>query len=113
MIEKQETIIIKIDELLGKVTEMKNKGCRLVQIGCTKTGEGVYELNYTFDVNYNFYNFRIIVENSNTVPSIQNLFGGAFIYENEISELYDIEVTDMLVDFKGKLYKVSVENPFK
>jgi len=113
MIEKQETIMIKIDELVAKTTEMKNKGCRLVQIGCTKTGEGIYEINYTFDIQYNFYNYRIIVENSNSIPSIQSLYSGAFIYENEISELYDIEVTGMLVDFKGKLYKVSVENPFK
>jgi len=113
MIEKQETIIIKTDELLVKTAEMKDKGCRLVQIGCTKTGENVYELNYTFDENYNFYNYRIIVESSNPVPSIQNLYAGAFIYENEIAELFDIVVNDMLVDFNGKLYKTSLENPFK
>ena len=55
MIENQQTTPVEIGQLIGKVEEFRNQGYRLVQIGCTKTGD-VFEINYSFDKEYEFRN---------------------------------------------------------
>jgi ech hydrogenase subunit D len=104
-------IPIDIHELITRVGQMKNEGNRLVQIGCTGVEEG-YEINYSFDKDYKFQNLRILVKQDTVVPSISGVYWGAFIYENEIHDLFGITVAGMNIDFKGTLYKTSVKYPF-
>ncbi|MDP4151864.1 MAG: NADH-quinone oxidoreductase subunit C [Bacillota bacterium] len=111
MTEEQKTEIIDLDTLLSKCATLKEKGYRLVQIGCTET-ETEIQINYTFDKNYEFINLRLLSKRGESVPSIQSVYDCAFIYENEIAELFGINVTDMPIDFKGKLYKTAVSAPF-
>jgi ech hydrogenase subunit D len=47
-----------------------------------------------------------------TVPSISEFFGAAFLYENEIRELFGIDVTGIGLDLKGQLYKTATRVPF-
>jgi ech hydrogenase subunit D len=112
MIEQQENIIIPIEELSTKVQEFYAKEYRLVQIGCTKT-EG-YELNYSFDQNYHYINLRIILNSTDTpVPSVSDIYGNAFLYENEIHDLFGISFSGLTLDYKGTFYKTSIKTPFK
>ncbi len=53
---KQQFITICPEDLLGACGAIQ-KGCRLVQILCTRTTEG-FELTYTFDKNYFLYHLR-------------------------------------------------------
>jgi ech hydrogenase subunit D len=46
------------------------------------------------------------------VPSISEFFGAAFLYENEIRELFGINVTGIGLDLKGQLYKTATRVPF-
>jgi ech hydrogenase subunit D len=46
------------------------------------------------------------------VPSISEFFGAAFLYENEIRELFGIDVTGIGVDLRGQLYKTATKVPF-
>jgi ech hydrogenase subunit D len=110
-IEEQTTIPIDMSELVSHVAKMKNEGNRLVQIGCTKVEEG-YEINYSFDKDYKYQNLRILVKQDTVVPSISSVYWGAFIYENEIHDLFGITVTGMNIDFKGTFFKTSVKYPF-
>ena len=111
MIEVQNTKQIEVSQLVNKVTKMNADGQRLVQIGCTGLAGG-YEINYTFDKDYAFSNLRITITATQEVPTIQGIYLAAFIYENEISDLFGINITGMLVDFKGQFYKTSVTAPF-
>ncbi|MCX7615417.1 MAG: NADH-quinone oxidoreductase subunit C [Clostridiales bacterium] len=111
MLEKQITEEIEIDKLFSRCAELKFCGYRLVQIGCTRTVSGV-EINYSFDNNFQFLNLRISCEKDQTVPSIQSVYECAFIYENEIAELFGITITDMKINFNGLLYKAAVSTPF-
>lgn len=110
-IEEQPTTIIDMYALIGHVEQFKKDGYRLVQVNCTKTGE-TYEINYSFDCDYQFRNIRIIVPSGTDIPSISGMYWGAFIYENEMHDLFGIRVVGMNIDFKGNLIKTSVKHPF-
>ncbi len=110
-IEQQTNLPIRVDELIGKTGEFKKEGCRLVQIGCTKTEEG-FEINFSFDKDYSFRNIRISVQQDTVIPSISGIYWGAFIYENEIHDLFGLTISGINIDFKGTLYKTSVKYPF-
>ena len=46
------------------------------------------------------------------IPSISPLYGCAFIYENEIHDLFDVTVDNLEVDFQGNFYQTAVKYPF-
>ncbi len=71
-----------------------------------------YEINYSFDKDYKFQTLRILVKQDTVVPSISSVYWGAFIYENEIHDLFGITVAGMNIDFKGTFYKTMVKYPF-
>jgi ech hydrogenase subunit D len=109
--EEQTTEVIEIPMLQQRVKGMLDQGYRLVQIGCTNTGEA-YEINYSFDKDYHFENLRVIISPGTELPSVSSSYPGAFVYENEIHDLYGVTVTGMNIDFKGTLYKTSIPTPF-
>ena len=111
MIEEQQTTPVEIGQLIGKVEEFRNQGYRLVQIGCTKTGN-VFEINYSFDKAYEFRNIRVTITPETEVPSITGMYWGAFIYENEMHDLFGILVRGMNIDYKGTLIRTAIKYPF-
>ncbi len=109
--EADETTVIERDHLIGRVEEFNKQGYRLVQLHCTKVGD-MYEINYSFDLDYQFRNLRIVVDGQTEVPSISGIYWGAFIYENEMHDLFGIRVVGMNIDFDGNLFRTAVKNPF-
>lgn len=109
--EADETTVIERDHLIGRVEEFNKQGYRLVQLHCTKVGD-TYEINYSFDLDYQFRNLRIVVDGQTEVPSISGIYWGAFIYENEMHDLFGIRVVGMNIDFDGNLFRTAVKNPF-
>jgi len=110
-LEKQTTTSIDIGKLIGSVERFRNEGYRLVQIGCTKAGD-LYEINYSFDKDYHFENIRISIPGDMEVPSISGMYWNSFIYENEMHDLFGIQVRGMNIDFKGTLIRTAVKFPF-
>ncbi|HXX35093.1 MAG TPA: NADH-quinone oxidoreductase subunit C [Thermodesulfobacteriota bacterium] len=111
MTEPQEIMPIGKNDLLGKVAHLFAEGYRLVQIGCT-TLESAYELNYSFDKDYRFKNLRMTVAPGEEVPSISVIYPNAFLYENEIHDLFGIVVKDIAIDYAGSLYRTAIKTPF-
>jgi ech hydrogenase subunit D len=107
----QTTIPIGTGELVSRTEQMKKDGCRLVQIGCTQIGED-FEINYVFDKDFVLTNLRITVRQDTVIPSVSGVYFGAFVYENEIHDLYGITVSGMNIDFGGRFYRTTVKNPF-
>ncbi len=105
------TEIITCDVLLARVRAMRASGHRLVQIGATRLADTV-ELTYSFDLDSRLINLRILLPLTDLrVPSICTEYGCVMLYENEIHDLFGIEVTGMAVDFHGKLYNTAVKYP--
>jgi ech hydrogenase subunit D len=109
--EKQTITAIEIGKLIGSVERFRNEGYRLVQIGCTKANE-LFEINYSFDKDYHFENLRITVSQDTEIPSISGMYWNAFIYENEMHDLFGIPVRGMNLDFKGTFIRTAVRFPF-
>jgi ech hydrogenase subunit D len=106
MIESQDLRETTSDRLLGKVLEMRDAGYRLVQIGATRT-EGV-EINYSFDRNLTFVNLKVkLTDNSQKIPSISGIYWSAFLYENELHDLFGLQIKHINIDYQGHFYKVA------
>lgn len=108
--EEQRIRITEADELLNMVTELSKQGYRLVQMGCTKLK--YFELNYSFDKDLEFINLRLNILPEYEVNSITSIYEGAFLYENEIHDLFGVKFRHINIDYSGNLYKTTVKTPF-
>ena len=114
-IKNPEHVIIEItpDELLGEVMAMKNKKLRLSQICCAYSNEKI-ELSYSFanDETYEYINLRIVMDKEEEVCSITEFYPYAFLYENEMKELFGVKILMINMDYNHKLYRLKDETPF-
>jgi len=112
MKETQPTKVIPLADLMLEVKRFFDQNARMIQIGCTQNGE-VFELNYSFDANGAFENIRVITDGDETIPSVSAIYFCAFVYENEIHDLYGIRFEGIVVDYKGTLIKTAKLHPFR
>jgi ech hydrogenase subunit D len=54
-----------------------------------------------------------LTANDLVLPSISGVYFSAFLYENEIHDLFGISITDIALDYKGKFYQTAGKFPFK
>ncbi len=91
----------------------KDAGNRLIAISAAAV-EGVHEITYSFETpDHAFTHLRVTVEPGTPLPSITPVYWGAFVYENEIHDLYGHDVTGMNVDYGGHFYATKVAYPFR
>ena len=84
---KQEFIEIGYGDVLGTARKLHSEGYRMVQI-CGVTGQGETE-------------------------SITSEYWAAFVYENEIHDLFGVGFADSRLDYKGNFFRMSAETPWK
>ena len=112
MSQEQTLETIPVDALLDKVRELREKGCRLVQIGATRLPEQL-ELTYSFDLDCRLTSLRLqLPVPQPRVPSITAIYGCAVLYENEMHDLFGLQVDGMALDFQGNFYRTAVKYPF-
>ncbi len=110
--EVQEITEIPYSDLPMKAKELADDGYRTVQI-CATSKDGKTEILYSFDKDFKMINYRVNVPNEMRVPSITGSFWSAFIFENEVHDLFGIEFTDLVLDYKGNFFKLSSKTPWK
>ena len=141
MKEPQSIVEIPAAELLANVQRMQTAGWRLVQVCCTRLA-GDHEVSYSFDrgpmalkapapttgagpanapalvtappapePHFVTLRVRLPLENPE-LPSISSFYWSAFLYENEMHDLFGVNVKGMAVDFHGKLYTTAVPAPY-
>lgn len=112
MTEEQTILAVTPGTLVAEVKSRCEQGWRLAQIGATLLGE-LYELNYSFDRDLVFRNLRVqIPATALRLPSVSGVYWCAFLYENEIHDLFGITFDGLVLDFKGTLYKTALPAPF-
>ena len=112
MIEEQPTIPVDVDRLVAEVQTLRNEGWRLVQIGAMSLGDR-FELNYSFDRELRFRNLRLQVAAADAkLPSVSGVYFCAFLYENELHDLFGIQFDGLVLDFKGSFYRTTSPFPF-
>jgi ech hydrogenase subunit D len=107
-----------VTELIPRVTAYRDGGWRLVVINATAVlpsddvPSGAFDVTWSFELDGVLEHLASRVEIAERVPSISSLFPPAFLYENELRELFGIDVTDVVPDFKGQLYRTAERVPF-
>ncbi|MBQ0058563.1 MAG: NADH-quinone oxidoreductase subunit C [Lachnospiraceae bacterium] len=110
---EDELRVIDWNLLLETAMEMKNAGLRLSQ-ACVSYVAGKYELVYSFvnDETYKLTNVKVIMETTDWIPSICAFYPYALFYENEMKELYGVDVRMMEgTDLNNKLYRIRETTP--
>ncbi|MHC1764217.1 MAG: NADH-quinone oxidoreductase subunit C [Verrucomicrobiia bacterium] len=103
---------ISADALPARIRALRDSGHRLVQIGATRLPERV-EVIYSLDRDTQLTNLRVHLDPvAPRLASISSIYGCAVLYENELHDLFKIQVDGMALDFHGNLYKTSVKFPF-
>lgn len=106
------TPVIKSD-LISKARDYQTQGYRLIQLHCTKTLQEMF-ITYSFEKEgFVIENLRLDVVDGEKIPSISSVFRHAFLYENEVHDLFGISVEGMSIDFQGGLYKTASKYPFR
>lgn len=108
----QNFVPVEASELVDKVEDMKKDGQRLGQICCTKVDDK-YEIIYTFDKDYVLTNVKITVSGDEVVHSVTGIYWAAFIYENEMQDLFGIKFKNIALDYEGRFFMVSEPTPWK
>ena len=99
-------------DLLTIVQEMKSSGHRLCQICATLAGESI-EVIYTFEKDNVLKNYKIIIDaREPELQSVTEIYHYAFIYENEMHDLFGITFKNLALDYCGNFYKVSEDTPW-
>lgn len=101
MIENIEEITI--DELLGFTQKMLYHGHRFITATCVTKEDGSAEILYHFDKDLQMRHARVNVKPGEEVPSISNIYFCAFLVENEMKELFGLNITDIAIDYAGHM----------
>ena len=107
MIEKetQSVVDIGIDRLLQEVDALRSAGWRIVQVlAISSAAEN--EVSYSFGLGMEMKSLRIRVPAESNVPSITAFYPAAFLYENEIRDLFGVRIERIAGDWDGRVYDV-------
>jgi len=106
----QEMTDIDKKDLLNRALSFKKTGYRLAQI-CA-VGQGDLTILYSFIKDDKLLTLRFPNRPPEPVDSISFLYSYAFLYENEMKDLFGVNMANMNIDFKGRLYETSHVAPF-
>ncbi len=106
------------EAFLARVGTYHADGWRLAIINATSVlpaeglEHGAVDISWSFARGRTLEHLRVQVLPGEEVPSVSAFFGAAFLYENEIRELFGVTVTGIGLDLRGQLYKTSSIVPF-
>lgn len=99
----QDTITnIEFGNLLHEVTHKKKQGYRFVTMTCLNAGDG-YDILYHFDRKYQLCTLRLHIAQGRELPSISGIFFASLLIENEIKDMFGIQIEDLAIDYGGRL----------
>ena len=107
-----EFIPLKLTEVPSLSDRMKSEHARFVQILAVNTDAGV-DLVYSFMMDGGaLCNYEVKgVKKTDVVPSITGNFLAAFVFENEIHDLFGVTIEGIAIDFGGKFYQLAQSEP--
>lgn len=94
---------ITVQELLGEVQKLHYEGYRFVTITCVDNNNDTLDLLYHFDKDYKLMNLRLTIPKGTAVPSISKILFCALLVENEIKELFGVNIENLIIDYGGHL----------
>lgn len=104
---------IELDELLPLAQKKMDEGGRFVNLHACTVEDG-FELTYSFtDDETVIDNYRINIHEDDVVPAISPIWLAAFVFENEIHDLFGINIDGIAIDFGGNFYQIALDRPMR
>ncbi len=91
--------------LVATAARLRSEGWRLITASCVRRPGGAFTVLYHFERDERLHHLRVEVGAREPVPSIGGVFAGAFLVENEMIELQGLAVSDLAIDYGGRLYR--------
>jgi ech hydrogenase subunit D len=108
----QDIQSVEASDLLAFVADAKTAGYRLGQACATKV-EGGIEVLYSFEKDETLKNLKVCVDDKTPeLQSITGIYWAAFIYENEMHDLFGIAFKNLALDYGGHFFKIASETPW-
>ena len=107
----QNFLTVTVSELYEKVKDLHSEGYRLGQICCTSVKDK-FELLYSFDKDHQLLNLKMSVDDGQIIMSVTGIYWPAFIYENEIHDLFGLTFKHSELDYGGHFFKVAEKAPW-
>ena len=104
---------VELSQLISRVGDMKEDGYRLGLICGVVLDDDTYEIIYSFDKGHVLQNLRLKIKIGEEVESVTGIYWPAFIYENEIHDLFGVKFNHSALDYQGTFFKVAEETPWK
>ena len=104
--------VVEAGHVLEEMQQLKADGYHLIQQCATRIDHG-YELIYSFGRELEVQNLKITLDEDSSISSITSIFPCAFVYENEMHDLFGVDIKMINLDYHGNLYRTAVETPFK
>jgi ech hydrogenase subunit D len=108
----QNIAAVETCDLLETVSDIKNEGYRLGQICATTVADSI-EVLYSFEKESALRNIKVIIGSAAPqLQSITSIYWPAFIYENEMHDLFGITFKNLALDYGGHFFKIAKETPW-
>ena len=107
-----EIMQVEPENLVTEVLKLKHRDYRIVQICAAKAGDKM-EVTYSFGKEYKMVGLRVVISPDTEIVSISDIYEPAFLYENEIHDLFGIPIKMITLDYHGNLYRIKQEAPFR
>jgi NADPH-dependent glutamate synthase beta subunit-like oxidoreductase/ActR/RegA family two-component response regulator len=96
---ENETIVSK-SELITEVQKMLAQGYRFGTASCLDLGD-MFEVIYHFEDGLDLVNVRVHFGKNDSLPSISHIYLSAALIENEMRELFGVNIVGSTIDFHG------------
>lgn len=108
---RQDFSPLSLEWIHDNAASRKSEGWRYVQTLAVNTDKGV-DLVYSY-MKDGVLDNKVIrdVPRDAHIPSITDLFLEAFVFENEIHDLFGVKFEGIAIDFGGNFYQLSVKEP--
>jgi hypothetical protein len=101
----RDCVEITSSDLVEQAAGLRADGWRLITASAVPRGGGAYTVLYHFERENRLRHLRMELDPGEGVPSIGAVYPGAALVENEMVELQGVSVSDMAVDYGGRLYR--------
>lgn len=101
MIENLEEI--SKESLLGYVQKMLYNGYRFITTTCVDNGDGTVDLLYHFDKKMTMKQVKVTIKKEDEIPSISRIYFCAILVENEMKELFGLNINNIAIDYGGHM----------
>ncbi|MCX8176597.1 MAG: FAD-dependent oxidoreductase, partial [Candidatus Bathyarchaeota archaeon] len=93
-------------DLIPKIYELATSKARFITVTCKDLGE-FFEVIYHFEEDLKVINIRVKIGKNEVLPSITNVYPCAFLAENEIKDMFILNISGLNPDLGGKLLKTA------